>query len=43
MGLARNVILGVSEKVSMSLYAFWLGTVTENDERGSMKLLAEAD
>ena len=42
-GVCWKVILGVSEEISVSLQAFWLGAVTGNDERGSFKLSAEVD
>ena len=34
-------MLDISDDICVSLSAFWLGTVAENDETGSIKLLAK--
>ena len=36
-----RVVLGVFEEISMSLYGFWLGTVTENDEMVLIQLVVQ--
>ena len=42
-GLFGRVMLGVFEGISPSLSAFWLGTVTENDERVLTKTSVQSD
>ena len=42
-GLFRRVILGVFEEILLDLYGFWLETLTENDETGSIKLSVQSD
>ena len=41
--LCWRVVLGVSEKISVSLQGFWLGTVAEDDERVLIKLSVQSD
>ena len=38
-----KVIFCIPKEILVSLQAFWLGSVTTNDETGSIKLLAEAE
>ena len=42
-GLFLRVVLGVSEENSTSLQGFWLGTLTENAARVSIKLSVQSD
>ena len=42
-GLFWRVISGVSEEILISLQGFWLGTVTKNDETGSIKPSVQSD
>ena len=42
-GFFLRVVLGVSEENSTSLQGFWLGTLTENVARVSIKLSVQSD